>query len=252
MTKMKIDELKKLGHPKTYVKIFSILQKLPKSRVLDIGAGSGHFSRQILQVGHDVTALDIKAEEFKTIEIPFIKHNLNESGDIPVEAESFGVCVCVEIVEHIENYYDFVRKCHKVLKRDGMLIITTPNILNLTSRMNFLLTGFYSMFGPQYEVLENGKYFRPQAHISPVSYWQIRHALYVNGFKISGVLTDRYKKSSILLSPMVPLLWIWTQHLMQTEKRGEEQRKRNLQMAKDILSKAVLFGKTLIILASRC
>jgi len=85
-----------------------------------------------------------------------------------------------------------------------------------------------------------------------VSYWQIRHALYVNGFKISGVLTDRYKKSSILLSPMVPLLWIWTQHLMQTEKRGEEQRKRNLQMAKDILSKAVLFGKTLIILASRC
>jgi SAM-dependent methyltransferase len=44
-----------------------------------------------------------------------------------LENESFDCVVAVEVLEHVERDRDFLRHVHRVLRRDGMFLMTTPN-----------------------------------------------------------------------------------------------------------------------------
>jgi 2-polyprenyl-3-methyl-5-hydroxy-6-metoxy-1,4-benzoquinol methylase len=68
--------------------------------------------------------------------------NLNE-GILPYAAEKFDLVTCTEVVEHLENYRKLVREIFRVTKPGGAAIFTTPNVLNLQSRLRFL----FSVFG---------------------------------------------------------------------------------------------------------
>jgi 2-polyprenyl-3-methyl-5-hydroxy-6-metoxy-1,4-benzoquinol methylase len=250
-----MSKLQQFGHPATYPKILSLLRLKPGSRILDVGAGSGYFSRELIRAGYAVHATDAPngLVQFGAEEVPFSPCDLNAPGDLPFEPGSFDAVVCIEVVEHLENHYSLVRKCYRVLVPGGSFIITTPNILNLASRVKFLLAGSYPMFGYQYEMCHGGKYHRPQAHISPCSYWQLRHALHTNGFRIVRVATERLRRSSLFLAPLIPLIWwcTWRDALKDDKKFGAEQRPRKKELAKHMLSGAVLFGKSLIICAEK-
>jgi len=251
----RMNKLAQFGHPLTYPKVVALMQLKPGARVLDVGAGSGHFSRELARRGYQVQATDLEHGQckFAAEEIPFKPVNINMAGELPFESESFEAVACVEIVEHLENHYDLVRKCRRVLVRNGVIVITTPNILNLASRLKFLMTGHFSMFGHQHELLTSGRYFRPQAHISPCSYWELRHSLHTNGFTIRRVGSEKIRKSALVLTPFLPLVWLCSQRQASAgaEKFGPEQIQRNREAVRHVLSAEVLFGKSLIVVATK-
>jgi 2-polyprenyl-3-methyl-5-hydroxy-6-metoxy-1,4-benzoquinol methylase len=247
--------LRQLGHPATYPRVLSLLHLKHGSRVLDVGAGSGCFSRELVRAGYEVHATDssVGQTQFETQEIRFTPCDLNRPGDLPFAPESFEAAVCVEVVEHLENHYDLVRKVHRILVPGGIFVVTTPNILNLSSRVRFLLSGHFAMFGFQYELCPGGRYYRPQAHVSPCSYWLLRHSLHTNGFRIRVVTTEKLRRSSLLLAPFIPIIWWRTRSESSADevKFGAEQIIRNKEAARHVLSKACLFGKSLIIAAEK-
>jgi len=251
----RMSALREFGHPATYPKVLSLLRLKPGSRILDVGAGSGYFSKELARAGYAVHATDAPhgLVHFEAEGVPFTPCDLNGPGDLPFEPESFDALVCIEVVEHLENHYDLIRKCHKVLVPGGLFVITTPNILSLASRLKFLLAGFYPLFGYQYEICDAGGYFRPQNHISPCSYWQLRHSLHTNGFRIVCAATEKLRKSSLFLAPLIPLIWwrTWSDALKEDGKSGVEQIARKKELAEHMLSSAVLFGKSLIICAEK-
>jgi hypothetical protein len=47
----------------------------------------------------------------------------------------------------LENFRTVVGKICRVLQPGGAAVFTTPNILNLRSRLRYLSYGFYNLFG---------------------------------------------------------------------------------------------------------
>jgi len=85
------------------------------------------------------------------------------------------VIVAIEIIEHLENPYLFLRECAKLLKSNGLLFVTSLNVELITSRIIFLYTSRLIGFG-EVEAL------RP-AHITPLFKWKFDLAFVEDGFK---------------------------------------------------------------------
>ena len=92
--------------------------------------------------------------------------NLNIES-LPFADASFDLVTCTEVIEHLEHYRQTLREMHRVLKPAGRLVVTTPNILNLKSRIRFLIFGFYNLFGPLHTLESN--LHDTGGHINPVS-----------------------------------------------------------------------------------
>lgn len=118
------------------------------STVLDVGAGSGAFSRRLANAGYAVTALDIDAGEWVPRDIPFLRLDIEKgiSGSIP---ERVDVACCLEVIEHVENQWNLLRDLYTVLKPGGHLLLSTPNITSFLSRLYFLRSGRFHQFFDQ-------------------------------------------------------------------------------------------------------
>ncbi|MGD0247417.1 MAG: methyltransferase domain-containing protein [Candidatus Limnocylindrales bacterium] len=139
---------------------------LSASRVLDVGAGAGAFSRRLADSGYQVTALDVDPEEWIADEIPFRVLDIDRGLQASV-VEEYDAAVCLEVIEHLENPWQFMRETLHLVRPGGHLILSTPNITSFYSRALFLRRGLFHQFGPS--DLEYG-------HISPLTWLQIETA----------------------------------------------------------------------------
>lgn len=115
---------------------------------------------------------------------------------LPYADSSFDLVTCTEVIEHIEHYRESLREMYRVLKPGGVLVVTTPNILNLKSRLRFLFFGFYNLFGPLH--MRESRIYSTGGHINPVSFFYLAHALMDAGFNGVGVTVDKYQRSSFV------------------------------------------------------
>lgn len=63
------------------------------------------------------------------------------SKGFPIEDDCVDLIIAGEIIEHMNNPYKFMRECNRVLKKDGIIILSTPNICSLKSRIKVLFGG---------------------------------------------------------------------------------------------------------------
>lgn len=151
---------------------------LPRNcRTIDLGAGEGAFSLRLLKRGDSVLGVD-SIDDWKVENVPFIKVNLDSvdfADNIVSKFGKFDAVVAIEIIEHLENPFAFVRECKKLLKKDGYLFITTPNVESMNSRVMFLIKGRLIYFD-EYSTIRS-------AHITPVFSWKLDMALQEAGFE---------------------------------------------------------------------
>lgn len=154
-------------------------------RVLDLAAGEGAFSVRLRELGHDVQAVDVSRDHWKVPNIPITIADLDDefAASISDGADKFDALVAIEIIEHLENPFRFVRECAKLLKPGGLLFLTTPNVEAINSRLMFLYTGRLNGFGA-YETV------RP-AHITPIFKWKLDMILDEARFEI---VKERYNR----------------------------------------------------------
>ena len=116
-----------------YQKIGNLKKIFEKKKILDLGCGGGILAETLAEEGANILAIDLskklineakKRAKFKKLKIDYkcqsIK-NLENSG------AKFDIILCLEVVEHIKDYKNFVELALKCLKKDGIIIFSTIN-----------------------------------------------------------------------------------------------------------------------------
>ena len=231
---------------KTHSMIVAIFKEFGTTgRILDAPAGSGTITKELMDAGFQVDAADIDPELFELEGITCTKVDLNH--DLPYEDGLFDYILCSNGIEHLEDQYTFIRECYRILKPNGKVLITTPNLLNLKSRVANLLTGFPCFNDrPQNEVDD----FAGGQHINMANYFDLRVNLHRNGFKIISVRTNTYTTTGMFFFFLVPFIYLLTYSGFRREK-DSEQKERNKEMLRHVLSADLLYGKKLFVLAEK-
>ncbi len=123
-------------------KIMEIAEDIDDGRLLDIGCNDGSFSIEIADhikakeiYGIEIDANIAKKAEEKGIRIKVHDANLR----FPFESAFFDAIVSNQVFEHLVNTDGFFREIHRVLKKDGFVIISTQNLASLHNSIPLLL-----------------------------------------------------------------------------------------------------------------
>lgn len=99
--------------------------------VLDIACGEGYGSNILAEKAKQVYGVDIDNETINTAKKKYKKHNLQYStGDaskIPFDDGSIDVVVSFETIEHHEHHNEMMSEIKRVLRPNGIVIISTPD-----------------------------------------------------------------------------------------------------------------------------
>jgi GT2 family glycosyltransferase/SAM-dependent methyltransferase len=101
-------------------------------KVLDLACGEGYGSFFLAKNARCVLGIDIYPETIQHASKAYPKDNLEfKEGsilDIPVSGSKiFDVIVCFEALEHLDEHTKLMSEIMRLLKDDGLLIISTPN-----------------------------------------------------------------------------------------------------------------------------
>lgn len=114
-----------------YQKVISLLKEKKNGMLLDVGCGKGILEYCLKsKYNFDIYGFDIDSES-----INFAKDTFNNQNYIVGDANktflyhdnTFDVVICIGLLEHIENPHNVIKEMLRVMKRNGIGIINTPN-----------------------------------------------------------------------------------------------------------------------------
>jgi 2-polyprenyl-6-hydroxyphenyl methylase/3-demethylubiquinone-9 3-methyltransferase len=103
--------------------------------VVDIGCGAGTQSRLWSRLGHRVRGLDVNeplielARQRAASEGLDIRFEVGSATELPWRDASFDVCLLPELLEHVADWQCCLREAARVLRRGGLLYVSTTNFL---------------------------------------------------------------------------------------------------------------------------
>jgi SAM-dependent methyltransferase len=105
-------------------------------RVLDAGCGAGYGSAELAQSALSVVGVDRAAEAIDFARAAYRYPNLGferaSCAALPHRAGAFDLVVAFEVIEHLENWREFLEEARRVLGPNGQFMVSTPNRLYYT------------------------------------------------------------------------------------------------------------------------
>lgn len=97
--------------------------------ILDIGSADGLMLSRIKKEfpSAECIGLEYSEELIKTCEDENIKIVQGDAQNLPFQNDSFDVVCAAALIEHVENPIKMLEEAFRVLKPDGIIIITTPD-----------------------------------------------------------------------------------------------------------------------------
>jgi len=195
--------MKPFTHVSNFTDYMKIAEKIildPKGErldILDMPAGNGLLAERLRNAGHTVTCADINSERQDYVFV-------NMEQPLPFAEASFDVISCLEGIEHIINPDRLIKELSRVLRPNGLVILSLPNIQSLYSRLMFLFSGIFYQYEPENYRHPGGAQI-DRGHISPLALPQLTYLFGEYGLTSEQVTGDRVKKKILL--PIYLLLW---------------------------------------------
>lgn len=105
-------------------------------KVLDLGCGEGYGSKILSQQALQIAGIDIDAATIQSAQSKYgnqkIDFKVASATQLDFPDQSFDTVVCFELIEHLSatDQNLCLNEIKRVLKKDGQLIISTPNLEN--------------------------------------------------------------------------------------------------------------------------
>ncbi len=114
------------------VKMLSSHLRLGMS-VLELGCGTGTFTRELAQSGADITAIDVSPELLEIARsnnsAPNVRYEIQNAYALSYPDAAFDSVVGSSVLHHLE-VEEALRNIYRVLKPGGTIFFTEPNMLN--------------------------------------------------------------------------------------------------------------------------
>lgn len=114
--------------------------------VLDIASGSGYGTKILAESAKFVYGVDVNEAAVNYSKKKYASKNIEylvgDGESIPLKDNSVDVVITFETIEHIKNYSKFLDEVARVLKPDGLAIVSTPNDLEFAEGNHFHLHEF--------------------------------------------------------------------------------------------------------------
>jgi SAM-dependent methyltransferase len=148
--------------------------------VLELGCGTGYFTRELARCGEDIVAVDVSPELLEiaraNCSAPNVRYEIQNAYELSYPGDSFDSVVGSSVLHHLE-IKEALRQVHRVLRPGGTMFFTEPNMLN-----------------PQIVIQKNIAWVKQRLGDSPDETaffrWRLRRLLEVTGF--SGVRIDPF------------------------------------------------------------
>lgn len=252
--------IRRLSHASTNRRVFELIEPSLRAheRTLDLGAGEGYFARELGtylrdQLNAEPTAIlracDTEPGQFRYEGIRCDR--IADDGTLPYEDGAFGMICSVEVIEHVEDQFKFAREAFRVLRKGGSLVMTTPNVLNMNSRLRTLHSGFPLLFNPL--ELERHDRVHTSGHIHPVSFYYLAYLLRAAGFVDIEARFDHRKRSAVfqaaLFSPLILLGHL--AFVLKMYRRHQREMVQNRELVRAMNSFDMLTSRSIIVSARR-
>jgi SAM-dependent methyltransferase len=225
--------------------------KLKGKTIYDLSAGSGYVAHLFEKAGAEVRLFDLFLDQNKFAKASCQKINLQEK--FPITDSIVDVAICGETIEHFPNQYFFFSEASRIIKPNGILILTTPNSSSLRSRFSqFLMESeHYSTPAPnelnaftKWEGSGDG-YFS-KLFISGVL--RLRTLAAINGLAIKEIHSSKRSSTSMWLLIFYPVIYFFASKNLKKELKHDP---KNSAVYKEIFkintSLNILLGKHLIL-----
>jgi 2-polyprenyl-3-methyl-5-hydroxy-6-metoxy-1,4-benzoquinol methylase len=176
--------------------ILRIVDQAGPLDVADIGCGAGTQSILWAELGHRVYGLDVSEPLLKLAReralrsgLP-IQFQLASASELPWPPQSMDVCLVVELLEHVAEWEICLNEFTRVLRPEGVLLLTTSNKLcPIQQEFNLPLYSWYpGSLKRHFERLavtthpQLANYARYPA-VNWFSFYSLRNVLSRNGFR---------------------------------------------------------------------
>jgi len=108
-------------------------------RILEVGCGPGYFLRCLEKWFSNASIL---GGDFDTSSIRFTKKHVRraslsrfDASRLPFKSGCLDVVVSLQVIEHLASPECFVRECARVLNRNGLFLIATPNPVGISAKL---------------------------------------------------------------------------------------------------------------------
>src|SRR5258707_11677488 len=207
------------------------------SLALDLSAGDGLSSRLLAERGWRVLST-----EYRTRKPGWIAVNLNH--DLPFSSASFDLVMLLEVIEHLADIPHMLGEIARVMRPGGVAIVTTPNRLNVSSRIHYLLSGYYkgrrAPLPYRYRVSDGRNW-----HVMGLN--DLHWIAWGAGLRMDALGRSKRKPRARILTPILyPFIAGFSWMLYCARVKDPEQRKINRELYSFMTSASLLMDENIV------
>ncbi|MDF3028224.1 MAG: Methyltransferase type 12 [Fluviicola sp.] len=180
----------------------SLLKELtPGRKLLDIGAGTGHFLAKAKESGYVVLGLE-PDEDARKVALAENRIELKDLSLLHSLEETFDVVSMWHVLEHVYDLRVDLEKIVSLVNQDGVLIIAVPNYTSFDAQ-------YYKEYWAAYDVPRHLYHFSPKSIIPLVESKGLRFEkmlpMKFDSYYVS-MLSEKYKGGSMLKAMRIGFL----------------------------------------------
>lgn len=166
---------------------------------------------------------------------------------LPYDDASFDVVLLVEVVEHLSDHQAALGELARILKPGGALILTTPNVMRLNSRVHFMLSGYHKTkrrFIPFETPLNHAHRFHNYPIELPILYYLCKQ----NGLHLERLGHSKVKLySRFLLATLGLPVLAYTWYTLWIREKNPNQRQENRKLLRWLCHPRLLMEDNLVL-----
>ncbi|MEZ5977841.1 MAG: class I SAM-dependent methyltransferase [Planctomycetota bacterium] len=249
-----------ISHPETSRRVLDVLEPVvaAQGRVADVGCGRGHFSAMLLDALESRGTKDAAAHVFPVdafpqyFEIADLEcRQAGADGRVPLDDAAVDAAVSIEVIEHVEDQFAFVRELARITRPGGLVVVSTPNVHHVSSRLRSLLWGFPQLYDPLPLSKDDPRFLG--GHVHPIHPYFLCYVAHRAGLVVEDVLIDRRKSSAKLAATLLaPFTWLGQRHhRARLRRRDPERFAENRAWLDRVASWDLATGRTAILVARK-